>query len=547
MKVFKPMLFDDLKNYNKKQFSKDLVSGIIVAIIALPLSIALALASGVSPEMGIYTAIVAGFLIAFFGGSSVQVSGPTAAFAGIVAGIVATHGVEGLSIATIMAGLILILMGIFKIGGLMKFIPFTITTGFTSGIAITIVIGQLKDFFGASYDVHAVESMEKLTAFVEHTHTINPWAVGLGVFCIAILILWPKINKTIPASLITVIVSIVIVMFLNIPVNTIGDLYSISNSLPPFTVPTFDLDLIVTLLPSALTIAILAGVESLLSCVIADDMSGTKHRPNTELIAQGIGNIGSALFGGIPATGAIARTSANVKTGGRTPIASIVHAVVLVLVLVLLMPYAAFIPMPAIAAILFVVAYNMSHWRIFVKLVKTAPKSDVIVLVLTLVLTVVFDLVIAIEVGVLAACILFMKRMSEETKVKGWRYVEDGEELKGENLKVIPRYIRVYEVTGPMFFGASEQIAKIELKDFTKCLIIRMRSVPALDVTALLAFEALYKECSEKGVRVIFSHVNPQPMKVMQKAGFIKLIGEENFCDNINQSIDKCLLMKNAE
>lgn len=401
MKTFKPKLFEVLKNYSKKQLVSDLVAGIIVAIIALPLSIALAIASGVSPERGLYTAIVAGFVIAFLGGSRVNISGPTAAFAAIVAGIVAQHGIEGLAIATVMAGVILLLMGLLRLGSLIKYIPETITVGFTSGIAITIVIGQIKDFLGLSFapGTNAVEAVEKLEAIAKSITTFNPLALVTGIVALAILIVWPKISKKIPGSLIAVLVLTVVVALAGLSVNTIGDLYTISASLPPFSLPKIDAQKIVDLIPSAFTIAILAAIESLLSCVVSDKMIDDTHNSNTELIAQGAGNICSALFGGIPATGAIARTAANVKNGGRSPISGMVHALVLLLVLVVLMPYAAFIPMPVIAAVLFMVAYNMSEWRHFVSICKKAPIYETLVLVLTFVLTVVFDLVVAIAVG----------------------------------------------------------------------------------------------------------------------------------------------------
>ena len=402
MKIFQPKLFQVLKNYSLKQFSNDLIAGIIVAIIALPLSIALAIASGVSPEKGLYTAIVAGFVISFLGGSNVNISGPTAAFATIVAGIVAEHGIEGLVIATIMAGIMLILMGVCRVGSLIKYIPHTITTGFTSGIAVTIVIGQLKDFFGLTFKegTHAVETMEKLSAVGSSMSTFNYLSVIVGIIAVAVLVFWPKISKKIPGSLIAVLVGVVVVKLLNMRVNTIGDLYEISRALPKFSMPVIEMDMVIKLLPSAFTIAILAGIESLLSCVVSDGMINDKHNSNTELIAQGMGNICSGLFGGIPATGAIARTAANVKNGGKTPVSGMVHAIVLLLVLVVLMPYAAWIPMPVIAAVLFIVAYNMCEWREFVKICKTSPLTDILVLVVTFVLTVVFDLVVAIEVGI---------------------------------------------------------------------------------------------------------------------------------------------------
>ena len=373
----KPMLFSNLKNYSLKQLGTDVVSGIIVAIIALPLSIALALASGVGPEEGLYTAIVAGFIIAFLGGSRVQIAGPTAAFATIVAGIIARSGMEGMMLATIIAGVILVLMGFLRLGGLIKFIPYTITTGFTSGIAVTIVIGQIKDFLGLTYPAGTVtiETTEKLKAIAENFGTFNPYALLVGAISLAILIIMPKITEKIPGSLIAVIAGILIVKLSGIPVNTIGDLYTISNKLPTLHIPQFSIAAVRTALPDGFTIAILAAIESLLSCVVADSMINSHHRSNMELIAQGCGNIGSALFGGIPATGAIARTAANIKNGGRTPVAGMVHSAVLVLVLVVLMPYAALIPMPTIAAILFMVAYNMCQWRTFVHLARPLRRA----------------------------------------------------------------------------------------------------------------------------------------------------------------------------
>ncbi|MBQ2889077.1 MAG: sulfate permease [Clostridia bacterium] len=538
MNELKPMLFSSIKNYSKEKLLKDIVAGIIVAIIALPLSIALALASGVGPEEGLYTAIVAGFIISFLGGSNVQIAGPTAAFATIVAGIVAKNGMEGLVLATLLAGVFLILMGVFKLGSLIKYIPYTITTGFTAGIAVTIVIGQMKDFFGVTYKggETPVETMEKLEVFFHNIGTVNLQAVIVGLVSVAILIAWPYINKKIPGSLIAVLAGIFMVKLFKMNVLTIGDLYSVSSKLPSFNMPSVNIGLIKSILPDAFTIAILAAIESLLSCVVADGMTNSKHRSNAELVAQGVGNMGSALFGGIPATGAIARTAANIKNGGTTPISGVVHAIVLLLILVLLMPYAALIPMPTIAAILFVVAYNMCQWRPFVHLVKTAPKSDIAVLVITFVLTVVFDLVIAIEVGFVLACLLFMKRMSDETGVVGWKYVEEDTD-DSEKLKVLPKEIRVYEITGPLFFGAADRVAQISVKDFTKCLIVRMRSVPAIDVTAMNALTELYEKCSKNGIKLVFSHVNGQPMRVMEKAGFVEKVGRENFCDHIDSAI----------
>ena len=569
MKKIRPMLFTTLKKYSGAQLMSDVVAGIIVAIIALPLSIALALASGVGPEQGIYTAIAAGFVISFLGGSQVQIAGPTAAFATIVAGIVARSGVEGLAVATIMAGIILVIMGFCQLGSLIKFIPFTITTGFTSGIAVTIVIGQLKDFFGVTYPagMETIETMQKLKAFAAGFGTMNVHALIVGLVCLAILIVMPKITEKIPGSLVAVLVGIVMVKFLPLQVNTIGNLYSVSNALPAFHMPAFSYDVIQGSLSDAFTIAILAAIESLLSCVVADGMIGGKHRSNTELVAQGAGNIVSALFGGIPATGAIARTAANIKNGGRTPVAGMVHAGILLLILVILMPYASWIPMPTIAAILFMVAYNMCQWRTFARLAKTAPKSDIAVLVITFFLTVVFDLVVAIEVGMVLSCLLFMKRMSDEMGVRSWLHVEEVEEQKREEeeasrgakktmsveeaqlkaaaeeinpakLRQIPMELAVYELTGPLFFGAADRINQIEVNEVTRCLILRMRAVPAADSTAMNSMTALCERCKKNGVTLILSHVNEQPMHVMEKAGFVDMIGRDHFCPNIEAALD---------
>ena len=547
MEDLKPMLFTCLKKYSKEQFIKDLIAGIIVAIIALPLSIALALASGVGPERGIYTAVIAGFVISFLGGSQVQIAGPTAAFATIVAGIVADQGMDGLAVATILAGIILILMGFCRLGSLIKFIPYTITTGFTAGIAVTIAIGQLKDFCGVTIPVGmpTIETMEKLEGFLAGIGTLNWHAVFVGAVCLAILIFMPKVKMLakIPPSLAAVAVGILMVKLMPIQVNTIGDLYTISSSLPSFHLPKLSLEVIQKALPNAFTIAILAAIESLLSCVVADGMINGNHRSNMELAAQGAGNVASALFGGIPATGAIARTAANIKNGGRTPVAGMVHAVVLFLVLLVLMPYAGWIPMPTIAAILFIVAYNMCQWRPFVRLVKTAPKSDIAVLVITFMLTVVFDLVVAIEVGMVLACLLFMKRMSDETGVRNWSHTDEiSDEVRDAErarMRDIPSSISVCEITGPLFFGAADQIGLISVTEKTKCLILRMRGVPALDSTAMNSLTSLYEKCRKKKITLILSHVNDQPMRVIRKAGFDTLIGKENFSPNIDVAIEK--------
>ena len=539
MEKLKPKLFSVMKTYTKEQFVKDVVAGIIVAIIALPLSIALALASGVTPEIGLYTAITAGFVISFLGGSRVQIAGPTAAFATIVAGIVAKNGMDGLILATMIAGIILIIMGFMRLGSLIKFIPYTITTGFTSGIAVTIFIGQIKDFLGLTVvtEEPLIETLDKLKAVFAFIGTINWQAVLVGVVCMVILIIMPYISKRIPGSLVAVIISILMVKGLHMDVNTIGDLYTISNKLPVPHIPQFTFSMVREVFSDAFTIAILAAIESLLSCVVADSMVNSRHRSNMELIAQGAGNITSALFGGIPATGAIARTAANIKNGGRTPIAGMVHSLTLLLILVVLMPYAALILMPAIAAILFMVAYNMSEWRHFVSLCKTAPKSDIIVLVLTFVLTVVFDLVVAIEIGMLMAAMLFLKRMSEVTEVEGCKYVDDDDDPDSLSLRQVPAHTLVYEISGPMFFGAADKILQISLTEDTTCLVLRMRSVNAIDATAMHALEQLKEKCDKKNINLILSHINEQPMKIMEKSGFDEKIGKENFCAHIDDAL----------
>ena len=548
----KPILFSVIKHTDKeelrRQIPRDIVSGIVVAIVALPLSIALAIASGVGPEQGLYTAIVAGFLIALLGGSRVQISGPTAAFATIVAGIVATDGIDGLIAATIIAGILLALMGLLKLGTLIRFVPYTITTGFTAGIAVTIVIGQVKDLLGLTYPAGTttIETADKLAAIGANIATINGQALLVGAVCLAILIVWPRVSRRIPGSLVAVIVGAAMVGAFNLNVNTIGDLYTINAGLPTLHVPQLDLGIFRDELANGITIAILAAIESLLSCVVADSMISSHHRCNMELVAQGVGNIGSVLFGGIPATGAIARTAANVKSGGRSPIAGMVHAVVLLVVLVFLMPYAALIPMPTIAAILLQVAYNMSGWRNFAHLCRTASRGAVATLVLTFALTIVFDLVTAIAVGMLITVALFMKMVSEETEVKGWKYYCD-ENSEVTHLRELPKSVRVYEINGPMFFGMTDRISDISVKDFTKYLIIRMRGVPSLDATGMNALENLYDYCSENGVRLIFSHANEQPMKTMRRAGFVDLIGEEHFRPNIDDAIAHARALLEAE
>ncbi|MBR4050775.1 MAG: sulfate permease [Clostridia bacterium] len=539
MNTLKPKLFSCMKNYSKQQLVKDLTAGVIVAIIALPLSIALALASGVDPEQGLYTAIVAGFVISFLGGSRVQIAGPTAAFATIVAGVVAKNGFSGLVLATVIAGILLIIMGLFKLGSLIKFIPYTITTGFTTGIAITLVIGQLKDFLGLTFTHSPIETIEKVEEVIKCIGTFNFEALIIGAVSLAVLIIAPKFIKKIPPSLFAIVISAALVKIFDMNVNTIGDLYTISSALPKFALPEFSFETVSAILPDAFTIAVLAAVESLLSCVVADGMTGSRHNSNMELVAQGAGNIASALFGGIPATGAIARTAANIKNGGRTPIAGMVHAVVLLAVLVVLMPYASLIPMPTIAAILFIVAYNMSEWREFVSIVKHAPKSDTLVLVVTFVLTVVFDLVVAIIVGIILATVMFMKRMSDVTDAYGWKEFDESTDDQHIRLKVIPEGAMVYEITGPIFFGVSQKIADVIKRADKKVLVLRMRSVPAIDATGIHSLETIVKTCQKNGSTLVLSHVNEQPMEVFRKSGMYGEIGEENFCENIDAALER--------
>lgn len=541
MHELKPKLFDIMKGYSKEQLIKDIISGIIVAIIALPLSIALAIASGVGPEQGLYTAIIAGFFISFFGGSRVQIGGPTAAFVVIIYGIVANYGTDGLIVATILAGIILVIMGICRFGSLIKYIPYTITTGFTCGIAVTLFVGQLKDFFGMEMESVPSEFLEKIIAYVKNIHSINLTATLIGLAAVAIMLLWTKITDKIPGSLVAIVVTTAIAYFAKLPVNTIGSVYGQLNSaFPAFHVPSITIELVQQMISPAFTIAVLAAIESLLSAVVADGMIGDTHKSNAELIGQGLGNIFSGLFGGIPATGAIARTAANVRNGGRTPIAGITHCITLTIILLVLMPLAALIPMTTLAAVLLVVAANMADWSSFFRLCKSAPKSDIIVLVITFFLTVFFDLVVAIEIGVVLAALLFMKRMAETADIKAWKYTDSPDITPGEaeKLREIPHSISVFEICGPMFFAAADQLLGINSDHRTKAVVIRMRSVPAIDASAMKCLHELAERARKKNIHLIFSHVNEQPIKVMKKDGFFELIGKENFHENIVDALD---------
>ncbi len=540
MNELKPKLLDCLKDYSGKQFVRDVISGIIVAIIALPLSIALAIASGVGPEQGLYTAIIAGFFIAVFGGSRVQIGGPTAAFVVIIYGIVASYGTDGLIVATILAGIILVIMGICRFGTLIKYIPYTITTGFTCGIAVTLFVGQLKDFFGYSLESVPSDFLPKVAALIKNVSLINLKAALVGLLAVIIMLVWPKITDKIPGSLVAIIITTVLVKITGLEVNTIGSVFGeLNSSFPTPKLPTVTFEMVSKLISPAFTIAILAGIESLLSAVVSDGMIGDTHKSNAELVGQGLGNIFSGLFGGIPATGAIARTAANVRNGGRTPIAGVVHCITLAIILVLLMPLASMIPMTSLAAVLLVVAANMADWSSFFHLCKTAPKSDIIVLVLTFVLTVVFDLVVAIEVGVVLAALLFMKRMSDTAEVTGWKYIEEPDVMPGEQEKLmqVNKAIRIFEVNGPLFFAAADKLLQINSKKYTKVIIVRMRAVPAIDASAMRKLRELIDRARKKGIQVVFSHVNEQPRKVMEKDGFIEYVGAENFRENIMDAI----------
>jgi len=540
LNYIKPKLFTTLKGYTVEQFVKDIISGIIVAIIAMPLSIALAIASGVNPEQGLYTAVVAGFFISFLGGSRVQIGGPTAAFVVIIYGIIAQYGMSGLTVATIMAGLIMIIMGLLRFGNLIKFIPKTITVGFTLGIAIGIVTGQIKDFFGLQMGAIPAEFTDKIIAFAENFHTLSLATLLIGVLALLIQIFWPYVSRKIPGSLVAIIITTVIVSLGKLPVKTIGDLYTIKAGFPTFMVPEISFDLIRQMISPAFTIAILAAIESLLSCVVSDGMIGGHHRSNAELVGQGVGNIMSALFGGIPATGAIARTAANVKNGGRTPVAGMVHAVTLLLILLFLMPYASLIPMSTLAAILIMVGYNMSGWKTVVRMVRKAPKSDTAVLLITLILTVFFDLVVAIEFGMILASFLFLKHMADAAGVRQWVERNDLDEIsENTDLKQVPKNTSVYEIFGALFFGAANDFLNVVHEEGKNVLIFRMRNVPAMDISGLEALEEALETCHKRGMTLVLSHVNEQPMKVMEKAGFIEKIGRENICDNIDKALER--------
>ena len=554
---FKPQLFATLKNYSRKQFTTDLLAGIIVGIVALPLAIAFGIASGVTPEKGIITAIVAGLLVSVLGGSKVQIGGPTGAFIIIIYGIIQQYGFEGLTIATLMAGVFLIMFGVLHLGTIIKYIPYPIIVGFTSGIALTIFTTQIKDLLGLTMETVPSDFIEKWIAYVGSFPTIDCWSAGVGIGSVALIALWPKIaGRTalgkLPGSLIAIIVMTVATLLLKqyagvTTIETIGDRFSISNELPGATVPALSWDTIKGLVSPAITIAILGAIESLLSATVADGVIGARHSSNTELIAQGVANLASPIFGGIPATGAIARTMTNINNGGRTPVAGIVHAVVLLLIFLFLMPLAKYIPMACLAGVLVIVSYGMSGWRSFASIMKN-PKSDVIVLWVTFLLTVIFDLTIAIEVGLICACLLFMRRMAETTDVKvisdEINPAEEESDFQLGNLEhlTIPKGVEVYEINGPYFFGAGnkfEEIMGTLSHQRPKVRIIRMRKVPFVDSTGIHNLTNLCLMSKQDGIQVVLSGVNPRVQQTLHKARFDELVGTDNICSHINLALER--------
>ena len=545
---FKPQLFTTLKSYNRKTFMSDLMAGVIVGIVALPLAIAFGIASGVTPEKGIITAIVAGFIISLLGGSKVQIGGPTGAFIIIIYGIIQKYGLEGLTIATLMAGVFLILFGVLKLGTIIKYIPYPIVVGFTSGIAVTIFTTQIKDLFGLSIDSVPSDFIEKWACYIQHFSTADLWCSLVGIVSVVIIAITPKFSKKIPGSLVAIIVMTVAALLLKqycgiTSIETIGDRFNVSNDIPDVQVPAMTWETIKSLVAPALTIAVLGAIESLLSATVADGVIGDHHNSNTELIAQGVANLASPLFGGIPATGAIARTMTNINNGGRTPVAGIIHAVVLLLIFLFFMPLAKYIPMACLAGVLVIVSYGMCGWRSFVALMRN-PKSDVTVLLITFFLTIIFDLTVAIEVGLIIACLLFMKRMSETTDVKVImdEINEESDMVKG-NLEhlTIPQGVEVYEINGPYFFGAGNKFEEImaSFGDRPKVRIIRMRKVPFVDSTGINNLSNLCLMSKNEGIEVVLSGVSEKVHSQLQKAHFYDILGEKNICSHINLALER--------
>lgn len=552
MKAFniQSKLFSCMKTYNKKTFMSDLMAGIIVGIVALPLAIAFGIASGVTPEKGIITAIVAGLVISLFGGSKVQIGGPTGAFIIIIYGIIQKYGFEGLTIATLMAGFFLLLFGLLHLGTIIKYIPYPIVVGFTSGIAVTIFTTQIKDLFGLTLPSTPSDFIEKWGVYIQNFDTIDPWCAIIGVASVLVIAITPRFSKKIPGSLIAIILMTVVALLLKnyagiSSIETIGDRFSISNELPSAQVPNMNWETIKSLVSPAITIAILGAIESLLSATVADGVIGDHHDSNTELMAQGLANIASPLFGGIPATGAIARTMTNINNGGKTPIAGIIHAVILLLIFLFLMPLAKYIPMACLAGVLVVVSYGMSGWRSFLAVMKN-PKSDITVLLITFFLTIIFDLTIAIEVGLIIACLLFMKRMSETTDVKAITEEIDPNlesEFSTGNLDhlIIPKGVEVYEINGPYFFGAGNKFEEImaSFGDRPQVRIIRMRKVPFVDSTGIHNLTNLCEMSQKEGIQVVLSGVREKVNAQLEHAGFYHLIGEENICSHINLALKR--------
>ena len=545
---FKPQLFTTLKSYNRKTFMSDLMAGVIVGIVALPLAIAFGIASGVTPEKGIITAIVAGFIISLLGGSKVQIGGPTGAFIIIIYGIIQKYGLEGLTIATLMAGVFLILFGVLKLGTIIKYIPYPIVVGFTSGITVTIFTTQIKDLFGLSIDSVPSDFIEKWACYIQHFSTADLWCSLVGIVSVVIIAITPKFSKKIPGSLVAIIVMTVAALLLKqycgiTSIETIGDRFNVSNDIPDVQVPVMTWETIKSLVAPALTIAVLGAIESLLSATVADGVIGDHHNSNTELIAQGVANLASPLFGGIPATGAIARTMTNINNGGRTPVAGIIHAVVLLLIFLFFMPLAKYIPMACLAGVLVIVSYGMCGWRSFVALMRN-PKSDVTVLLITFFLTIIFDLTVAIEVGLIIACLLFMKRMSETTDVKVImdEINEESDMVKG-NLEhlTIPQGVEVYEINGPYFFGAGNKFEEImaSFGDRPKVRIIRMRKVPFVDSTGIHNLSNLCLMSKNEGIEVVLSGVSEKVHSQLQKAHFYDILGEKNICSHINLALER--------
>lgn len=543
--IFHPELLSTIKTYSRKQLLQDVIAGIIVGIVALPLAIAFGIASGVTPEKGIVTAIVAGFVISLLGGSRVQIGGPTGAFIVIVAGVVNSYGLSGLMIATFLAGILLIIMGLLKLGDVIKFMPYPVIVGFTSGIALVIFSTQVKDFFGLTMPETPVEFHEKWAAYFRHFSSLNLHATGIALFTVLASLFWAKVNKLIPGTLIAIIVTTALVAIFDMPVETIGSRFgSIDAHMPTPTVPAIDFASFRRLLPVAFTIAMLGAIESLLSAMVADGAIGAKHRSNTELIAQGVANMVTPLFGGIPATGAIARTMTNIKNGGRTPIAGIVHAVALLLILLIFAKWAKLIPMPCLAGILVVVAYNMSEWRSFVGLFRNS-RSEVAVLLTTFLLTVIFDLTIAIEVGLVLALFLFVRRISKATGIQVIKEKiapgESEQEVLTEEALSIPKGVDVFEIDGPFFFGVANRFeeAQKQVVRPPKVRIIRMRKVPFMDSTGLRNLRSFYRKCRGEKIHILLSGVNPSVENSLKTDGLYDLIGANNVFDHISKAMKR--------